>query len=280
MAKDVVTKPNDDLPDYLRGKEKTARVGNIDRSDLIIPRVKLIQAISPELTEFDNAKAGQFWHTIASETMGTEILGVPIIVRKTYALWAPRNDSRGILARASDGLHWDTPGLEFTVKPKGSPHPVTYKLGKTVHDSIDGQKALSEFGSSIPGDDNSPPAAALTYSFLWIFPDFMELSPAVIINTRSAVKPAKDLINKINMRPVDHYYQMYKISVVQENSEDGPFYNYKYTSHGYAPEDVGNKAKELFEFYNQAEWGANDESDDADKGNVAGDSGPSTSKKF
>lgn len=283
---DVAAKANNALPAHLQGGKKQS-FGNIDQTDLIVPRVKLLQGISPEVEQFDNAKSGEFWHTIAGESMGKTIKGVPILVRKTYALWAPRGDDRGILARASDGVNWDQQfrGLKFTVKPKNYPHEVTYQLGDSVHDKIDGNFALSEFGSSIPGDPQSAPAAALTYQFLWYFPDAPDLSPALIINTRSSVKPAKQLISKIELRPVDSFAQVFDMSVVSETNNDGDkFYNYAFTAAGYADEETFKITSGLYERYNSAEFRANDESEDADKGESGGGtrsrSGPSESDKF
>lgn len=264
------------LPAHLQGG-KTTKVGNIDSTDLIIPRVKLLQAISPEVeAELEGAKAGVFWHTIAGQSMGNKLRAVPIILRKSYVLWAPRGDDRGILARANDGLNWDNAGMEFTIKPKNSPHNVTYKLGDTVHEKTGDGPALSEFGSSIPGDPKSPPAAALTYQFLWFFPEFQELSPAIIINTRSSVKPAQNLISKIDLRPVDHFGQVYQIGVIKENGAEGPFFNYSYTSDGYASEDEYNMAKMMYEKFVNENWRANEEHADTDIADVGGKATPGT----
>lgn len=260
------------LPAHLQGG-KTERIGNIDSTDLIIPRVKLLQAISPEITENDLAKQGNFWHTIAGENLGNKLRGIPIILRKSYVLWAPRGDDRGILARANDGLNWDNAGMEFTVKPKNSPHPVTYKLGSTVSVKTGDGPALSEFGSSIPGDPKSPPAAALTYQFLWFFPDFQELSPAIMINTRSSVKPAQGLLSKIDLRPVDHFAQVYEIGVSQEKGAEGPFFNYTYLSAGYADEEQYGIAKSMFDRFKGADWRANEEAGDTDVNEAGGRAG-------
>lgn len=279
---EMVAKINNAVPAHLQGG-KSNRIGNVDQTDLIIPRVKLLQAISPEVTEHNNAKAGEFWHTIASESLGKTLRAIPILMKKSYVLWSPRNDDRGILARANDGLNWDMPaGTEFTVKPKNSPHPVTYKLGRTVHERVDGNPALSEFGSSIPGDPNSPPAAALTYQFMWYFPDFPDMSPAIIINTRSSVKPAQLLLSKIDQRPVDHFGQVYDISVKQEKGAEGPFFNYSYTSAGYATEDEFAITKHLFERFSSLEWRANNEDagdDDISSVGGRGDGGPPADSK-
>ena len=99
-----VAKTNASMPAHLAQYQK-ASIGNVDSSDRIIPRIKLIQAISPELQDYPEAKAGQFWHAIAQQNLGPTIYSIPIVIRKSYVLWAPRGDDRGILARAMDGIH-------------------------------------------------------------------------------------------------------------------------------------------------------------------------------
>lgn len=266
MAKEVAAAKSAGLPAYLQGKKKEVSIGNVDRSDLIIPRIKLLQSVSPELDANDNAKKGNFWHNVASENLGDSFRAIPIIMRKSWVLWAPRGDDRGVLARANDGVHWDQePGMKFTVKPKNSPVDITYILGETVHERFNGAPALSEFGSSIPGDKNSPPAAALTYQFLWYLPDFPHLSPAVVINTRSSVKPAKGLLSKIDMRPEDHYAQAYSVGVTkQKNAANEEFYNYTFMADGYATEEEYEHCKALYEQFKEAGWRADDETEDTD----------------
>jgi len=264
--KEVATNPaNGGVPAHLQGYAK-AKIGNIDRTDLVIPRIKLLQALSPELTEFPNeAKVGTFWHTIANQNMGAELLAIPIVIKKSFILWAPRNDDRGILARAMDGIHWDPPNAEFTVKPKGSSQSVTYHTKETVAES-----GLDQFGSSVPGDSQSVPAASLTYNMLWYLPEFPNMSPSVIINTRSSIKPMQQLLSKIDSKPVAHYVQQYKIGIVMAKGAEGPYYNYTYTGAGFADEHEAGITSAMYERFKEAAWQANEE--DAD---VTEDSRPS-----
>lgn len=272
----ATTAVNSSLPAHLQGQAKTAKVGNLDRSDLIIPRVKLMQGVSPEVEAYDNAKIGHFWHTTASISLGNELRIIPIVIRKSYLLWAPRGDDRGILARAMDGLHWDQPGAKFTVKPKKSPHEVTYELGKTVHDF-----GLSKFGSSIPGDPGSAPAASLTYEMLAYLPDHPELGAAIIINTRSSVKPFQGLVSRLDLSPVDHYNCVFKMGVKTEPSDDGDYKNYTYMADGYASEEECEITKGMYNQYKDAEFAANDATDDsAEGGGGTKSAGPSDSAKF
>lgn len=272
MAKqEVAATGGMNIPAHLQGG-KTAKIGNVDSTDLIIPRVKLLQGISPEVTAHDAAKAGEFWHTIAGVSLGKSLVGIPILTHKSFVLWSPRNDERGILARADDGVHWDAPaGTTFSVKPKGAVHPVEYVLGSTVNERTGDGPALSEFGSSLPGDPKSPPAAALTYQFLWYFPDFPDMSPAIIINTRSSVKAAMLLLSKIDHSPVDHYGQKYTITVTNEKSADGPYFGYSYVASGFASEAEYEITHHLYEKLSKTQWRANDEgTTEEDIGNSGG----------
>jgi len=253
MSNEMTNVNGNQLPDYLKKLQK-AKIGNVDITDQIIPRVKLIQAISPELQTFNDAKAGAFWHTIANQNMGAALLAVPIVIRKSYMLWAPRNDDRGILARSMDGIHWDVPNAEFTVKPKGSTTSIVYNTGNSVAES-----GLAEFGSSIPGDPQSVPAASLTYNMLWYFPEFPELSPSVIINTRSGVKPMKELLSKIDSKPVAHFAQLYTINALQAKGAEGPYFTYSYTGAGFADEHTVEHTQRLYAKFADSSWQANDE---------------------
>jgi hypothetical protein len=263
-----LTNPNrTQVPDYLRQYQK-AKIGNVDVTDQVIPRIKLIQAISPELQTFNEAKAGTFWHTIGNMSLGDRVMGVPIVIRKSYILWAPRNDDRGILARAMDGIHWDVPNAEFTVKPKGSPSSVTYHTKGSVAES-----RLDQFGTSIPGDPQSVPAASLTYNMLWYFPEWPEFSPSVVINARSSVKPMQQLLSKIDSKPVAHYCQLYDIGVIQQKGAEGPFFNYTYTGAGFADQDTASITAHMYNQFADAAWQANDETADTAEDGRGGNSG-------
>jgi hypothetical protein len=258
---------------------KKANFGNIDQSDLIVPRVKLLQATSPEVEAFDNAKTGQFWHTLAEQALGTKDAGlrfVPLVLKKELVLWAPRGDDRGILARSSDCVNWDEgyAGMKFEVKLKDAKEPVIYDTKGSVAES-----RLDQFGTLNPNNPDSRPAASLTYRMLFFFPDYADLSPALVINTRSSIKAAKQLISKIELKPVDHYGQMFTMGTTDEVGDEGPYKGWKYTSAGYVEDEATYaRCKELYEAFKGKDWGAADEGDEAPAAD--GGSGAATSNKF
>lgn len=263
---------NPNLPAHLQGG-KQAKFGDIDQNDLIIPRVKLLQSTSEEVQAFDNAKIGQFWHTILEQPLGEpgKLRITPLILQKELVLWAPRGDDRGVLARSRDLIHWDKgyENLKFEVKHKGMATAVTYFTDENVKKS-----GLDQFGSKIPGDPDSAPAASLTYKMMFCFPDYPELGPAVIINTRSSVRAAKMLISKIESSPVDHYGLIFDMLTTDEKGDEGPYKGYAYRSAGFLDAQQYEWAKMLYEKFEPVDWRTNEE--DADTSESTGGGGGAT----
>lgn len=236
-----------DKPSYLAELEKKGAVrsnDNFDSSDITIPRVKLIQALSQEVEDFNDAKPGTLWHTGADKNLGTELDFIIMSRRKRLLLVAPIDDNQGILARADDCIHWVPPVGEFSVKIKGRKDPQIWKLAPTVAES-----GLDKWGSYNDQDENSPPAATLFYEYLVLLPDHLDLGPVVLSLTRSQIKKAKKGINdKISMhgsagRPMQAL--VFHAKSVSEESQAGKYYNFQFSSNGFASEELYKKALEM-----------------------------------
>lgn len=203
---------------------------NIRQQDIEVPRLKLIQGISPELQEYNELRAGNFLHT-ASETIFDEpFLAVPIFMDKRYILWRPRDEGGGILARADDGEHWSPPNVEFTVKldRKDGGKTVTWRTARTVTES-----GLADWGSLNPDDPKSPPAATMMYNFLLAFPEHPELMPAVMTFQRSSIRMGRKFNSKLMSTRDPIYGLVFKIgSFIDTNAQGQDFFNINHTSYG------------------------------------------------
>ena len=265
MVNDVVPQKGGGLPAHLQGKAKVPW-GEIDPRQRMLPRIKLLQATSPECADYPReAIAGEFWHTTLTQSLGPEILGVPIMRRQTYNLWAPRvpGEDRGILARARDYIHWDPPHGEFHIRHPNNPKTYTWKLAPTVKES-----GLAEWGSSMPDDPRSRPAATLTFEVLWYLPEFETL--ALTLNTRSGVKEAKKLFAMVDAKPAPHFAQRYKICAVRESGPQGEvFYGYKYRGDGYCDEQLLAQTEPMFAAWKDVAFATADEDEDVDAGGEA-----------
>jgi hypothetical protein len=261
-SNEVTTIDIDHVPDWMKTKSTGAQIGNLDASDIKPPEIKLLQATSPETAEQPNARPGSFWLTGQNIDLGNEILGTPIILRRTYVIWNPTKslDTKAPLAVASDAIHWDIPNQIFEVKFPNNPNAYTWKTGRTVAES-----GLGQFGSSRPEDPRSPPAASLTFQILWAFrlPDGKP-QLGVVTNSRSGVKPARELFAMAEAKGVDHYFQRYRICAVRLQLRPGEyFFGYKYFSAGLVTDEKeGDVYKGIYDRFRKAGFSSNLSSDD------------------
>lgn len=228
------------LQDYVgKGME------GMGQEDLARPRLKLLQALSPELDTYNSARPGDFLHTSSGEIISGPFKVTPIFVAKRYLLWNPREAGGGILARSDDGVTWSPPKAKFDVKldkKDGGTH-VTWETAPTVAES-----GLAEWGSMNPADPNSLPAAVKMYDYVFGFPEYPDFEPAVFSFQRSSWGVGRNLNTNIKTaiarRPM--FMLVYTIEAVDDtNSVNQDFKNVRATPAGY----LGNN--DLIEVYRQ-----------------------------
>lgn len=186
----TVTQQNTHLavPDYLKGNENSG-LGELGGTDFKIPRILLLQPLSPAVQENPGvAIPSEFWHTGLNIPIGPKLNFVPLLVRKRVILWRPQDDNGGgMLAFSADGKEWQNGGNQkFTVNLKGIKEPVIWETKGGV-----AQSRLLEWGTSNPADNESAPAATMSYEYLCYFPHAPELSPAVLSCNKTALPRAK-----------------------------------------------------------------------------------------
>jgi hypothetical protein len=201
---------------HTEAKELIPGFGNVTAKDMIVPRLKLLQGLSTEVTE-DPRKffRGEFFHSVVGECIGESLVVVPLQIQRSVELWAPRDDERGILARSVDGIHWDKPNTKFEVRIRGR------KIIWDTKGSV-GESGLNEFGSSDPSNPRSAPIASLTYRLALFMPEHEEWGPCLMICAKTATKPIMDLISRINLRHLagtPFYAQKYQLSATKRTNE-------------------------------------------------------------
>ncbi len=207
------------LPGFVR---KYASQGGLGLGDGEISRLKLLQAQSPELIKFNNAKEGEFWHSLIDDRIGSTVRICPIYIDWRFILWRPREAGGGILARADDGKHWVPADTEFTVKLE-SGHEVKWQTARTVAAS-----GLNKQGSYNPSDPKSPPAATRMYSIVCSFPDRRDLPPAVVTLQRAATRAATKLIGKLKVLRAPSFGVIVEMASFERKLPSGDFYDYAF----------------------------------------------------
>lgn len=215
---------NEQLPAHMRADMDMGKE-NIRNEDMDIPRLKLIQGLSKELTLYDDLKAGHFFHS-ATEMIFDDKEGfrvVPVYFERQYILWRPLENGGGILARAQDGIHWSPSEGSFDVQldRKDGGAKVTWKVAPTVEKS-----GLAQWGTMDPNNPNSPPAATLMYNFLLAFPDYPDLMPAVLTFQRSSIKIGRKFITKLKTVRTPLFGTIFRLtSFVDHNAANQDFHN-------------------------------------------------------
>lgn len=229
------------MPDFMKGSAK-AGMEAAEASDVEIPRLQLLQSVSSEVEDFDDAKAGVFWHNMAEVSLGNDVLVIPVFLEKRYTLWRPRPEG-GILARSSDGIHWNPSNTGFDVKLKGRKEMVRWDTSSTIAKS-----GLMEWGTSDPDDPNSAPAGTLSYNFLMLSPDHLDLGPAVVTLQRSSARVARKLIGKLKMVSAPSFGMLLRMTSTKEEGPEGPFYNYTFKNEGFVLDhELFRNAKDLYD---------------------------------
>lgn len=169
---------------------------DFDTEDLIIPRVTLLQGISPVVMAGEAANA-HFYHTIMNIDMGDALDIVPILYRKQYTLWNPLHMGGGVIARATDGRHWDA-DFDVQVAPyKDMPKKlVNYKASKG--DLVGRTVGLGAWGSADPDNEDAGPAATLSHVFMMRAVQFWDLGPFIVFLQRSSERTAREFMSMIN----------------------------------------------------------------------------------
>jgi hypothetical protein len=248
MAKNELAPATDtnQLPAYLQGQGAVRNEDNFDQSDVTLPRIKLLQTQSTEMQNFPGeARVGHFWHTGLDLDLGPQVRFVVCDRRKKYLLVAPITDGQGILARSDDALNWDKTG-RFTVKIKNVKEPQVWEI-KDLNVAASG---LADWGSSVAGDEDSPPAATLFYDYLVLMPDRPELGPAIVSLARSQIRPAKKGLNdKISLhgtngRPMQAL--MFDAVAVDDGDAGQEYKNWMFKSAGFVQDEKLFKTAQEF----------------------------------
>lgn len=239
--KQVSTAGDNSIPEYMRGKQG-AGTENLGTTDMEVPRIKLIQAISPELETFNGLKAGEFFHTMVEESLGKSLRITPIYTDRRYILWKPRKSGGGILARADDGINWFPANTTFDITLPETKKTVKWSTKNTVEES-----GLAEWGSYDPENPDSQPAATLMYTFVVAMPDYPELGAAMMTLQRGSVKVARNLIGKIKIHKAPSYGRIFKVeSTADQNKTGDTFYNYRFTADGFVPPEMFTAYEALY----------------------------------
>lgn len=234
MSKEgALEKSGANVPAYLQ-KDKGAGMEKVTKEDLILPRLKLLQPLSPEVQEEDSeAKAGQMVNSIdAKLNYGSELTFTPILFFKSRIRWTPRGDDappdapKGMECTSTDSLTArDAKGLTKAGEP-------TADCSVCVHQAFSA--------------DGKPPRCSLYMNFA----SLIDGQPIVVSMEKTKLPAAKNLLTMASMLKgggLALFAGRYKLSTKKIKNDKGTYYIFVVEAAGITSEEDYSKAKAAYE---------------------------------
>ena len=212
---EVVT---NELPEWLRDKAVVRGAENVTTDDMIIPRIELVQALSPARKKTDaayieGAEEGMLYNNVTRELYGEGVTVVPVYYTKQFLVWKDRKSGGG----GSNGF-------------RGA-----FATETLARDAI---TQLGEEGLEV--SDTAQHFVLVKTGDSW--------QEAVISMAKSKMKVSKRWNSLIRMTNTDSFSRAYKLTAVTEtNARNESYFNFGITPLGYVAKDVYDRAEKLYE---------------------------------
>lgn len=188
---------------------------NIDPKDLQLPRIELLQALSPAVTEGEEGMVpGIMVNSLTKELLGEDGKATtitPIKVEKNFIKWRPREEGGGIDYRTSD--------------PEDPRVKEDTKWGKN------GEK----------------PACTSYLNFLCLVEG--QDMPMVLSCAMTNYKVGRDLLTMAFMSGKDCFAYSYALSSKKRTNNYGTFYTYSIKRAGPSKDDTREKAEQMYKMF-------------------------------
>lgn len=230
----------DQLPAWLtkgdaRGNEQ------VDSNDIILPRVGIIQAISPQLKKTDpkyiqGAEQGRLYNTLTNELYGDEgILFVPVIFQKEW--------------------------IAFKDREKGGGFKGAWPFAEEV-------RARTEIEQMEDAADIELMESHSHIGFI-VKPDG-SLEQAIIACTKSAIKFSRKLNSLVTMSGVDRFAKAYTVHTSEVSSAKGDYYTYDAKPAGFVNQETYKEGETLYTFLKDKKVSTNHDVDTDVEAGAAG----------
>lgn len=216
MSKKAVVKKQTtelDRPSYMKGASRGSEEVKIE--NLAIPRLSIIQALSPQRKKndpnyIDGAEEGMIFNTVTCQLYEDGVTVVPCYFRPEWVLWKSMDSGGGFVGAFS------------------SPE--------------EAQRALEHHD-----DARDLEIVDTSNQFCLLINDSGRIDEVVISMSASQQKISRQWNSMIRVAGGDRFERMYKLEAVGvQNSRGQDYFNWKVTQLGYVSEEVYNRAEGLY----------------------------------
>lgn len=189
------------LPAVKRTGTKIAGKGfeNLEREDILLPRLKLLQAMSPEVTENDE-KPGTFFLNLSNKNLGEKVIITPVIHYRSRIKWNPKDDGGGIDCSSPDAK-----------TPKEAKYaPLCSACSHKDWDNTEAKKK------------DQQPKCTMFENFVILIGDSNE--PVIMPMAKTQAKIAKKFYSMAALKGGDMFDFSYQMTITKEKAPTGEVY--------------------------------------------------------
>jgi hypothetical protein len=208
----VVEGVSDQMPEWLQ--KGNAGSEDVSAKDMILPRVDVLQALSPQIKKSDaayipGAEQGQIFNTVTGELYGSSVTFIPVMFRKEWVLWKLRKAGGGFIGAYHNEQEANT------------------ALG-TMQNPVDFEVVESHQHFVLLLTSHGP-------------------EEAVFSMTKSKLKVSRALNTLIQIAGVDRFAKAYRIDAVEESSDKGEYWGLKAHPAGFVTKELYERGKGLYD---------------------------------
>lgn len=231
-----LTVDTDQMPAWLnpeshRGSE------DVTVKDLILPRIDVLQALSPQIKKsdpkyIDGAEQGLVFNTLSGELYGDSIKFVPVVFKREFVLWQDRKSGGG------------------------------FRGAFQTEDAAEQERSMQENpeGHEVVETHNH---------FILLVHDDGRIEEAVLSLSKSKRKVSRKLNSLVQMIPGDRFARLYKLSALEVDGPKGEYWSFDVSSLGYVNENIWKRGQEAYEAIMRGERGVDRTADDAEEAGPA-----------
>lgn len=220
----------EELPDFLKGElGHQAGMENVDQSDLLLPRLGLCQALSPQRRKNDSAyieglQEGHLFNTVTKEIYGEELEIVALFFFKNRIKYFPIDDGGGIDCISANGIDGGR------ISPVGC-----------------GSCQYSVWGNGAKDDEhgNDAPLCTLYHNFMAWLPETQ--TPIAISYKSTGLKISKQVLAGIRLTRLPMYAKKYKVTVTEMTQDKNMWYEKKIVPAGFLDQPTFKEMEALFQ---------------------------------
>lgn len=207
------------VPEHIRAAAEqgmTRGSENVDMQDMVIPRIELVQALSPCIDPakpeyIEGAQPGMFFNSVTRELFGNSVIVCPVYFRKQWLAWRDRKAGGGF-------------GGAF--------------------DSV--QEAQERINTEADADQWEATETAQQIVLVYN-QETGETTEAVVSMSRTKLKVSRQWNSLIRINGFDRFSRIYELFGVDEsNAQNQSYKNLGVRYIEFAPKDVYEKAEALY----------------------------------